>query len=106
VQSLTQITFETARDAPIVTRIDGSTAEAVLKSVDTDKKSISVIVGGKEWTAPLATDAKIILRGQNARLADLKAGMLFGHVELGVEAGKLVVKHINTSGQVLGKKME
>jgi RNA polymerase sigma factor (sigma-70 family) len=102
VQSMTQITFQTAKDAPIIIRIDGSTAEAVLKGVDIDRKSLRVIVGGEEWTAPLATGARVILRGQHAQLADLKPGMLFGHVELGVEAGQLVVKHINTGGQIVG----
>jgi RNA polymerase sigma factor (sigma-70 family) len=97
------IIFQMAKDRPIITQIEATTTRTVLKGIDVDKNTITVTVGGEEWTAPMASDAKIILRGNVVQLSDLKAGMLPGHMKMGVEGDRIVIKLINTSGQILGQ---
>ena len=103
-----QVTVHMAKDRATITRLEATGFgrwRLILKRIDIDKRSITVGMGGtggQEWTAPLATDAKIMMWGEqgkhDAQLSDLKAGISV-QVELAREAGKIVVKSILGSGQ-------
>ncbi|HLJ97823.1 MAG TPA: RNA polymerase sigma factor [Gemmataceae bacterium] len=95
-----QVTFQLAPDRAAITRIDATTpGKAVVQEIDVEKRAITVLVGGQEWTARLAADATVAVADQqNAQLSDLSAGMTVG-LRLGVEADKIVVTSIKASGE-------
>jgi RNA polymerase sigma factor (sigma-70 family) len=56
----------------------GASVEGVLKSVDTEKNTISVNIPSAQMTAErvsVAKDAKVVIDGKEGKLSDLKTGM-------------------------------
>ena len=95
VQKGMQVTVRMAENGPTIRGIEATAPRrCTLKAIDIEKKTITVSVGAKEWTARVAAGATIVMPGkQEFKLSDLKGGMRV-HVQLGVEADKLVVKAI------------
>ena len=100
VQTGMQVSLQMAQDRPTITRIDAiSPGKVLVKGIDVDKRTITVSVGGQEWTASLAADAKVVVAGnQEAQLTDLSVGMLVS-VRLGVDADRIVVRSVMASGE-------
>jgi RNA polymerase sigma factor (sigma-70 family) len=98
-----QVTMQIAQDRPTITRIDAITpGTATLKAIDLDKKTITVSVGGQEWTAPVAAGARVWVQGkqdgQPGQLSDLSAGT-WVLLLLKVDGDRLVVASICAQGE-------
>jgi hypothetical protein len=100
-----QVSFQMAADGATITGIDATTSgRAILKKVDVEKKTITVKAGGQEWTAPMASGAKIVIKGvQDAQFSDLKIGMRVD-VQLAMLEDRIVVKAIQA--QDVGLKFD
>jgi RNA polymerase sigma factor (sigma-70 family) len=90
-----QVSFQMAADGATITGIDATTSgRAILKRVDAEKKTITVKSGGQEWTAPMGSNAKIVIKDkQDAQFSDLKIGMRVD-VQLATLEDRIVVKAI------------
>lgn len=84
---------------PIIARIEAtspsSSTTTILKSVDAEKRTVTVVYGGKVLTLPLATDAKIIYnyKRETDSLADLKLGGCVS-LNLVMDKERFVVKRL------------
>jgi hypothetical protein len=98
LQTGMQVSFQ--MDGPTITGIDATTSgRAILKKIDVEKKTITVTSGGQEWTAPLASDAKIVIKDkQDIPFSDLKIGMRVD-VQLATDADRIVVKAIQAHAE-------
>jgi hypothetical protein len=102
IRKFSDVTVVLAKDKPIITRIEGTRSEpAKLKRIDADKKTFTVFIEGKEWTAPMSKEVTVKLKAKSAKPADLKERMLVAYVRFAAEDGQLVIAEIHSNGQIL-----
>jgi hypothetical protein len=98
-----RVSLQLARAGPEVVKIDATSirsgAGAVLKAIDTGKKTITVTLGEKVTLEGLPLDeddTPVSIEDRRGRLTDLKPGMRV-FLSLGVRGGLVVVRQIQAS---------
>jgi RNA polymerase sigma factor (sigma-70 family) len=96
-----RVTLQLSADQKSIARIseEGAFLSAPLKSVDAEKRTITVTVEGRQGkqdkTFQVAKDARVMLEGKEAKLTDLKAGTQL-HLTASVDDANTIVQ-IQTS---------
>jgi membrane protein implicated in regulation of membrane protease activity len=95
-----QVSLQLAPDQPIITRLEAFTpGKVIVKAVDIENKMITVSAEGKDWTASLAADAKVMDEdNQEVLLPNLSTGIPVS-VSLGVDKDSIVIQAIRITGE-------